>query len=157
MSSPISDRERADLVAYLDGELSGEAARAVEARISLDPQLRAEAESLKQAWDLLDFLPRPPEPSPAFTEKTLSRLEPVRKKGEAGWARRWGPFVAGWAACVAASALAGYFAFKALAPLEPGDRELLRDLRLIENKRQYELVEDFDFLSALADPDLFGD
>jgi hypothetical protein len=33
----------------------------------------------------------------------------------------------------------------------------VRDLRLIENKRLYDLVEDLEFLQALDDPDLFGD
>ncbi|MGL4555560.1 MAG: anti-sigma factor family protein, partial [Gemmataceae bacterium] len=54
---PLTARERADLVAYLDGELSGEAAESMEAKLNLDPRMRAEAESLKKAWDLLDFLP----------------------------------------------------------------------------------------------------
>ena len=75
---PLSDDERADLVAYLDGELSGEAAREIEARINLDPTVRAEVESLNRTWELLDYLPKP-EPSPNFTERTLSRLVPVGK------------------------------------------------------------------------------
>ncbi len=157
MSRPLSEEERADLVAYLDGELAGEAAHAMEARISLDPRLRAEAESLKRAWDMLDYLPRPPQPSPAFTERTLSRLEPIRKKPDAPPGPRWLPFLGGWAAALVVSALGGYFGYKAMVPHEPGDRELVRDLRLIENKRQYELVEDFDFLNQLSDPDLFGE
>src|SRR3954451_13737717 len=57
--SGLSEQERADLVAYLDGELTGEAARALEAKITLDPQARAEAETLKRTWELLDFLPKP--------------------------------------------------------------------------------------------------
>jgi len=34
---PLDEQERADLVAYLDGELGGEAARALEAKLSLNP------------------------------------------------------------------------------------------------------------------------
>ena len=48
----LSEQERADLVAYLDGELSGEAARAMEAKISLNPAIRAEADALRRAWEL---------------------------------------------------------------------------------------------------------
>ena len=63
-SSPLNERERADLVAWLDGELEGEAAR-------------AEADALRKTWELLDYLPRP-EPSASFTHRTLSRLAPAR-------------------------------------------------------------------------------
>ena len=44
---PLSDDDRADLVAYLDGELDEEASRALESKLSLDPKARAEADSLK--------------------------------------------------------------------------------------------------------------
>jgi hypothetical protein len=37
------------------------------------------------------------------------------------------------------------------------DDLLLRDLRLIENKRLYDLVDDANFLRLLDEPDLFGD
>src|SRR4051794_26053888 len=94
-SRPLSEAERANLVAYLDGELAGEAKRAVETRINLDPTWRDEAEALKRTWDLLDYLPVP-EPSPSFTQRTLSKLEPIRtsvRKKKRGRARpRWGLF-----------------------------------------------------------------
>ncbi len=77
MSQPLEDREREELVAFLDGELTGDEARAIERKISLDPTARAEADTLRRTWDLLDFLPRP-EPSASFTEKTLTRLSAVR-------------------------------------------------------------------------------
>jgi anti-sigma factor RsiW len=72
------DDPAADLVAYLDGELERASNAAVESTISRDPAVRAEVDSLKKTWDLLDFLPRP-DPSPHFTEKTLSKLDPIRK------------------------------------------------------------------------------
>jgi len=160
---PLSEQERADLVAYLDGELSGEAARAVEARISLDPRVRAEAESLKRTWDLLDFLPHP-EPSPNFTQRTLSRVVPVRPKVPAprptgARSRLWWRVAlgVGWAAALLVAGLAGYGGYRALAPREPGERELVRDLRVIENKRFYDLVDDLHFLEQLDHPDLFGE
>ena len=40
---------------------------------------------------------------------------------------------------------------------EPGEAELTRDLRVIENKRYYDLVDDLDFLRQLDHPDLFGE
>ena len=168
-SSPLNDKERADLVAYLDGELQGEAARRVEARMAHDQGVRAEADSLKRAWDLLDFLPRPPEASPNFTHRTLEKLEPIRAAGEhdkaarttgtqpvpGRWARRL-LFGAGWAAAVVLAAFLGQRGFNWWAgPVKPGERELVRELRLIENKRLYDAVEDKDELQEIGD--IFGD
>src|SRR6516165_2932506 len=70
-----------ELVAFLDGELDAPGNEAVEAKISLDSTVRAEADALKRAWDLLDYLPRP-EPTANFTERTVSRIEPVRQSGK---------------------------------------------------------------------------
>jgi anti-sigma factor RsiW len=165
---PMNEEEQAELVAFLDGELHGEEARSVEARLSRDPALRAEADSLKRAWDLLDFLPQP-EPSPSFTEKTLSRIEPAgfprrsealphrrdKPAGSAPWARV--ALGVGWAAALLLAGWLGYRAYGWVSPHEPGDAELVRDLRVIENKRLYDLVDDLRFLEQLDHPDLFGD
>src|SRR5262249_58970511 len=72
---PRSDRGGAALVASLDGapSLARDTAQKIQTRLSLDPVLRAEAESLKRTWDLLDYLPRA-EPSPNFTHRTLDKL-----------------------------------------------------------------------------------
>jgi anti-sigma factor RsiW len=158
---PLSEKDRTELVAYLDGELTGEAARAMEARIALDPAVRAEADSLKRTWDLLDFLPRP-EPSPSFTAKTLSRLGPISRPAATAAApkrRLWKrlAFGGGWAAAVVAAALGGYLGYERLVPREPGEAELVRDLRLIENKRQYDLIEDVELFKGLEQPELFGE
>jgi anti-sigma factor RsiW len=157
--SPLNDQDRADLVAYLDGELKGEAARAVETRLALNPDVRAEADALKRTWELLDFLPRA-EPSPDFTHRTVSLVAPlgVGKKTVAGLPP-WRPWLlgAGWAAAVLVAAATGYTATRMLAPRQPGEPELVRDLRIIENKRLYEQVEDIEFLRQLDSPDLFGE
>ena len=154
---PLTDQEKADLVALLDGELGGEAHRALEAKISLDPAARAEAETLKKTWDLLDYLPKP-EPSPSFTNRTLEKLVPIRVN--AAGPRRWRPWLigAGWAAAALAAAAAGYIGVGVVArpPANP-DQDLIRDLRVIENKRYYDRVDDLEYLKQLDKPDLFGD
>jgi anti-sigma factor RsiW len=154
----MTDQDRADLVAYLDGELAGESARRLEAMLALNPAARAEAEELKRTWALLDYLPQPPEPSGAFSSRTLSKVVPVQTTRIPAWPVRWrGALLgAGWAAAMLMSGLAGYAGFRGLARTEPGDRELVRDLRLIEHKRSYDLVGDLDFLKQLDDPELFG-
>jgi anti-sigma factor RsiW len=161
---PLSDAEREDLVAYLDGETIGEAKRTIEAKISLDPRWRAEAESLKRTWDMLDYLPRQ-EPSPDFTQRTLSRLEPMPKPvGKPGGVVRLRFFrpvrvtvAASWAAALLMAVLGGYSLTRSWWPHGPGEAELVRDLRIIENKRYYNAVDDIRFLRKLDDPELFGE
>jgi hypothetical protein len=115
MSRPLDDREQEDLVAFLDGELSGEEARIIERKLSLDPTARAEAETLRRTWDLLDYLPRP-EPSASFTEKTLTRLSSVR--GESllpplAWRdRRWMSFGVVWMASMAVAMMSGFQGYR---------------------------------------------
>ncbi len=158
MTNPLTEQEKVDLVAFLDGELTGEAARSLETRLSLDPAARAEAEAFKRTWDLLDFLPKP-EASPNFTNRTLERLVPVptaalRKAAPRGRPWLWG---VGWAAALAVAASVGFVAVGRFGPGDAPDRELTRDLRVIENKRLYDRVDDLDYLKALDQPDLFGD
>jgi anti-sigma factor RsiW len=153
----MSEQERADLVAYLDGELTGEPARALEAKLSLNPAARSEAEALRRTWDLLDYLPVP-QLSTSFTHRTLERLTPMQA-GETRLRQRWRQrcIGLGWAAALLLSGWAGYAAHNWFVPAEPGEKELLHDLRLIENKRYYDLIEDLDFWRALDKPEMFGD
>ncbi|HTU93798.1 MAG TPA: hypothetical protein VMF69_27205 [Gemmataceae bacterium] len=143
--SPLNEQERADLIAYLDGELHGEAARALEAKLSLNPAARAEADVLRRTWGLLDFLPRPL-PSLRFTHRTLERLSPLRIDEQRRW-RRWRTSCLGlgWAAALLAAGWVGYSSYNRLVP---GERPLLQDLHI---------TEDPDFRRALEAPDLFGD
>src|SRR5579875_558227 len=115
-SSHLSEQERADLVAYLDGELTGEASRALEAKLSLDPSARAEADALRRTWELLDFLPRP-QPSPRFTHRTLERLSPLRAD-EQQRRQRWRTrcLGLGWAAALLFTAWGGYAGYNWLLP-----------------------------------------
>ena len=165
-SAPLSEQEQADLVAFLDGELTGEAARAVERKITLDDRWRAEADSLKKTYDLLDFLPKPKPPSRDFTEQTLSRIEPDRAKAASatgGWWRDLEPLhrrilLGGvWAAAAVVAFAVGRIGYLRLNPPRPGEPELVRDLRIIENKRVYDHVDDAELLRALDHPDLFGE
>jgi anti-sigma factor RsiW len=159
MSEPssLTEQERANLVAYLDGELEDEAARALETRLSLDPAARAEAEALRRTWELLDFLPQPA-PSPSFTHRTVERLVPVRATATLR-ARRWRRWAVGigWAAALLIAGWCGYAGYQRIAPHRPGDAELQRDLRLIENLPLYANVPDLAFVEDLDNPDLFGE
>jgi hypothetical protein len=158
MRGIFDEDDREDLIAYLDGELDDEHSHAVEARLQTDPKARAEAESLKRAWELLDFLPRA-EPSPNFTQRTLDRIPSLSTAEKSRpWARVKAALVGvGWAAALLLFALGGYAGFNYVYPGPPNDAELIRDLRLLENKPLYDNVEDLEFLKELDHPDLFGD
>jgi anti-sigma factor RsiW len=168
MMSPLSAEDRANLVAYLDGELDEDTARALEAKLSLDPTARAEAETLRKTWELLDYLPRP-EPSASFTHRTLEKLAVQRTTGRRplaarpGW-HRWAQGL-GWAAAVVVAAAGGWGAAQlfwsrdATPVREPAEVEefMVRSPRVVEYKRVYEQIDDLEFLRALDDPELFGD
>ncbi|MGE3804327.1 MAG: anti-sigma factor [Gemmataceae bacterium] len=160
MSEPLNEKDREELVAYLDGELDEKTARDVEARLSLDPAARREVESLKKTWEFLDYLPRP-QPSPDFTQRTLQKMAPqptmMVRKGRP-WLGR-----IGWAAAVL---LAGFLGFAGTRHyLQQGhvpksEDRLVRDLHVVDQLRNHEHVDDIDFLHKLAnpnDPDLFGE
>lgn len=159
--STLSDDDRANLTAYLDGELDEEAAQALEAKLSQDPAARAEVEELREAWTMLDYLPRSA-PSPSFTHRTLEKLSVERRAIETGkmpapTAGSWFLPIT-WAAALILAAVLGWSISQQLwQPAPDPDEPLVRHLRIIEKWRAYELVDDVDFLRSLDQPDLFGD
>jgi anti-sigma factor RsiW len=155
--APLSDDDRERLSAYLDGELDEPTARDVQTRLNVDPAARAEAESLKRTWDLLDYLPRP-EPSPSFTQRTLTRLsaQPAATGRLPTGRRRW-LRAASWAAAVLLAGLAGYAGAVRTVPPRPTEEDLVRELRLIENLRPYESVPSLEFLTELDAEGLFDE
>ncbi len=119
--APLSDRDRADLIAYLDGELDERRSRELEARLGRDPKARAEAEALRRTWALLDYLPRP-EPSEQFTHRTLSRLSALHPRPIGPLLRpHWVPWALGlgWVAALLLAGLAGYGATRLLPRRAP--------------------------------------
>jgi anti-sigma factor RsiW len=157
-NAPLDDKEREDLVAYLDGEADKKTARSIEAKLSTSADARQEADALKKTWDLLDYLPRP-EPSPNFTHRTMERLTVQGTRP-----RNWRPWFLGlgWAAAVLVAALAGFGVAGFLQQRQQTalDHQLVRELHTVEHLRTYEHVDDIDLLRKLAnpnDPDLFGE
>jgi anti-sigma factor RsiW len=172
LPNPFTDDDRAELIAYMDGELAGEAQRRVENRLITDSTARTEADSLKRAWDLLDYLPRP-EPSIDFTERTLTRVSalqvpaaitrPVSSAIAPPWRRR--PAVI-WSSFVAAALLtlvAGYALTPGPRRITPADVDPATDVLMakepgvIENLPLYLAAENLDYLLALDQSDLFAD
>ena len=173
-----------ELTAYLDGELDGAAARAVEAKLANDLNARRQAEGLKKAFDLLDYLPKA-EPSADFATRTITRLQPavvapptaaepavtatpaapsasvVTPLVVAETARRW-PHAAG-IAWIAASVVAlgvGY-AGQRLAPASNPSgtgvsEDQANDYRVLAHLPLYLGVDDVDYAKALDGTELFA-
>ncbi|HEV8059735.1 MAG TPA: hypothetical protein VGP68_07670 [Gemmataceae bacterium] len=173
--SSLTAQDRDNLVAYLDGELDERTTRALEAKLARDPQARLELEALKRSWNMLDYLPRG-EVSSQFTSQTMDRLSTIQPAlisstdPELGSAevsapklpRRW-PTLTGWSLAILMAALVGYFSARSYwlrkHPALPADVDtaLVQDLRLFENKRLYDRVDDVNFLRALDVSGLFKD
>jgi anti-sigma factor RsiW len=160
----LSDEERANLVAYLDGELEEQAAHALEARLSSDPRARAEAESLRRTWELLDYLPRT-EASTSFTHRTLERLAVQTSSRPLALSRsRWRGkvLVLAWVAAVLLAVIGGLAAANWLWPAQRPEQPevealIVQSPRLLQFERLYQNADDLDFLRELDQPDLFGD
>ena len=165
---PLSEDEKAELVAYLDGELDDAATQVVEAKIATNPDARAELDALKQTWGMLDFLPKA-SPSPNFTNRTMERLTLERFGGSGSKktpAYKPTPWLAriGWAAAIAIALGGGYLASLRIWPAAPGldpipedELPLVQHLRILERWRYYENADDLDFVKKLNHPDLFGE
>jgi len=156
----LTAEDRAELVAYLDGELDETLTQRIETVLSQSPVARNDIEMLVRTYDLLDLLPRP-KASTEFTEKTIATAKlaevPVDYTQSAAFqkVRKLVP-VLGYAVLVAAGGLAGYAAMNQYVPL-PEDA-LLRDLPVIEKLDDYTEVGDVQFLERLGnEPSLVRD
>jgi hypothetical protein len=76
----LSPEERANLAAYIDGELTENESRAIATKLSLSAIARREVESLKKTWELLEYLPRP-NVSQEFSERTLTSIRSLESGG----------------------------------------------------------------------------
>jgi hypothetical protein len=154
----LSPEERANLVAYLDGELTENESRAIATKLSLSPVARREVDSLKKTWELLEQLPRP-KASPDLSDRTLTSIRSIESRGNL-WqqtAGDWLSQLAKLAVCllVALAALGvGYIATRWLWP-DPTAR-LARDLSLAEHLEEYQEVSSFELLEELAKSKEFG-
>jgi anti-sigma factor RsiW len=161
----LSEDDRAALSAYLDGELGEADSQEVEARIGIDAEVRAEYETLRETWSLLDYLPRAT-PKPDFTNRTLERVALESRAASPARKARRVPAGLLWAAGLLAAVGLGYGASDLLPTAVPvpahedfaeADEALVRHLRVIEMWPLYQNAEDLDFIRKLDDPELFGD
>lgn len=146
-----------ELVAYLDGELTPEQSTRIERRMAEDPAYRARLNQLERAWDLLDTLNRS-EADDDFVHSTVEMVavqaveEAKTQKLRTVQRRNFG-----WVAMVLL-VLAGtgitYFTIK--NRLAQPNRDLVRDLPLIERVDDYRNIDSLDFVKQLERENLFA-
>jgi hypothetical protein len=136
----LSQEQRDNLVAYLDGELDEAATQQIEQVLAVSEVARHEVDMLSRSWDLLRELPAH-RASGEFTEKTVSMMRAAEQKGPGlpteqiyRHARR-GLVLVVWLAILGAC---GYVGYNATRRWIPNDAEaLLEDYEIINNLDMY--------------------
>ena len=154
----LTPYERANLVAYLDGELDEQESRAIATKLAHSATARRELEYLEKTWELLDYLPKP-SVSGDFTVRTLSEvLRDDQEGGLLGSAMREKTTRALRAVVwtvAAGLAFVGGYAITRWAWPHPSER-LTRDLSIAEHLDDYRDVDTFDFLKELVESPEFN-
>jgi anti-sigma factor RsiW len=145
-----------EIVAYLDGELDSEAESRVVRRLSEDAGYRSRLGQLQHAWDLLDNLRRT-EADDDFVNSTVAMVavqaEQESKSRQMRVVRQRSLAWLTLAAVVLLSLVSGYVVLH--RRLTRGDRELVRDLPVIERVDEYRNIDDIEFLRRLEHENLF--
>lgn len=148
----LTPDERADLVAYVDGELPEPSHRALSTKLTHSATARREVEMLQKTWELLGHLSFP-ELDPGFSERTMTEIRRLDLRDPA-----WGASVQAWSDRLL---LAGIYLAMGVIPLGLGyaatrwlwpdpSARLVRELSLAEHLDEYLEVGSFDFLAELA-------
>jgi anti-sigma factor RsiW len=177
-SEGLPDEGDEELIAYLDGELDARKKKEIESRLQTDAKSRERLKAYKKTWELLDTLPKV-EPSKAFTEKTISKIEPIlvtkTSPPFASAVKSEAPFVPTISAppkapfprilfslAVLVGLAFGFFGRSALlanrarqAEREK-DAQVAREQRILEHLHLYKYVDDIQTLHDLDSPEYFG-
>ena len=153
----LTQDQRENLVAYLDGELEDAPSQEIDRLLARSDVARHEVEALSRAWEMLDLLPNP-KASSEFTSKTMATLqleEVPHSITDQPWFvyLRRGSVAAVWMAVIAASGGVGFLATWQWYP-NP-NRDLLEALPVVKQLDVYAEVESKEFLDALRTSGLF--
>jgi anti-sigma factor RsiW len=145
-----------EIVAYLDGELDAENEARVVRRLSDDPAYRLRLNQLQQAWELLDKL-RGTEADDEFTASTVAMVAvQAEQEAKSQQVRTVQKQSLAWAALVAVVLLSVASGYSVLhRRLTRADRNLVRDLPVIEHVDEYSNIDNVSFLKALESENLF--
>ena len=149
-SKRLSPEDRQELVAFLDGELESGVTDRLEHTIANSVAARREVETLRQTWELLDFLDLP-DASPDFTRQTVEMIasDDLRKEAAAEKVSRAVRQV--FVAVSVLAGLAGCFTVGwAVTRYWPDpNRRLIEELPIVERYEEYRAVGEIEFLSQL--------
>jgi anti-sigma factor RsiW len=154
----LSPAERANLVAYLDGELNEAESQAIATKLTRSATARREVEVLQKTWELLEHLPLP-KASEDFTERTLTGARNLAEHGgrfETAFVQAARRFLraSAWVAASMAAFGVGVAVARWVWP-DPSER-LARDLPVAEHLDEYREVGDFGYLEELVNSPEFS-
>ena len=164
-SSAESDLLHEQLSAYFDGELSPDEKVCFENRLARDEKLRAQLETLRTNWSLLENLPRE-EASTQFTASTVEMVAISAIEKNSNPLTTWMGTIPRWSWILIAALLSGilgYSVTRAIIMIEPvsgflEDRNdfLLRHSGFLEHFPEYQLTDNINFLRRLCEIDYFA-
>lgn len=155
----LTQDQRENLVAYLDGELGETESQEIDRILARSDVARHEVEALSRAWEMLDLLPTP-KAGAEFTEKTMTtlRLKEVPSDfTDQPWFLyvRRGAAATVWLLAIGISGVIGLFATWQWYP-NP-HRDLLEELPIVKQLDIYSEVKDIEFLRLLRQENVFED
>ena len=165
MRKELSETERSDLVAFLDGELADDDAQTIEMKVEGNRRLRREVESLEKTWRLLDSLPQL-KASRMFASDTLTRvrthelqlrLSDSRRRRRLAVAAK----LVAWAACVVVVFALGFVLAQARARARDAKRDselsaMLTQLDALRAVPSIAFLRDLDETNVLDTVDAYG-
>jgi anti-sigma factor RsiW len=142
---------RANLVAYLDGELDEAATQIIEQTLAENSDVRGEVDSLTRTFEMLDELPRA-QVSDEFTARTLSTIQIARQSqtdGDTPSHRRFGNrmLLASWIVGLALSVLLGVLIGGRFS--RDDSTRLVEDLPILKNLDIYSEIGSVEYLQKL--------
>ncbi|REJ71691.1 MAG: hypothetical protein DWQ34_16765 [Planctomycetota bacterium] len=152
--SRLTAEQRANLVAYLDGELGESETSEIESVLAHSAVARNDVEHLARTYDLLDLLPRA-KASEDFTERTMAtvRMSDVRPDiTQSEWYRRArrGSVLLLWTLVMAAASSVSFLVTRKFVH---NDADVfVRDFEVIDRLDVYREVDSVEFLEVLSGP-----
>jgi anti-sigma factor RsiW len=149
----LTPDERANLVAYIDGELPDAISRVLSTKLTQSATARQEVEILKKTWELLGHLPLP-QVDPQFSERTITEIRRLEVTSP-DWEHRvrllstWALTLAIYVLLLGLGVGMGYGAVRWLWP--DTSARLARDLSIAVHLDEYLEVGTFEFLKELAE------
>jgi anti-sigma factor RsiW len=154
----LTPDERADLVAFVDGELPEATSRSLSTKLTQSATARREVEMLRKTWELLGHLPFPAV-DPQFYERTITEIRRLDLKDPA-WessVKTWSSWAVLAGTYLAMAVVATGLAYGATRWLWPDtSARLARDLSIAEHLDEYLEVGSFEFLDELVNAPEFN-